>query len=93
MFDAFTFLFVIVQIARMHPSPPSDEENEVSWEAIKEELGQKFDTVRRWCLAAGPSRALAPVRVVAPKLSGSAAVTGWQPIPTAGGRPGWRRRL
>ena len=36
VFDAFTFLFVIVQIARMHPSPPSDEENEVSWEAIKD---------------------------------------------------------
>jgi hypothetical protein len=36
-----------------------------SWETIKEELGQKFDTVRRWCLAAGSSRALVPVRVVA----------------------------
>ena len=36
VFDAFTFLIVIVQIARMRPSPPSDEENEVSWEAIKD---------------------------------------------------------
>lgn len=36
VFDAFTFLIVIVQIARMHRSPPSDEENEVSWEAIKD---------------------------------------------------------
>src|SRR5687768_6547566 len=35
-----------------------------SWEAIKAELGQKFDTVRRWCLAADRSRALVPVRVV-----------------------------
>lgn len=36
-----------------------------SWETIKAELGQKFDTVRRWCLVATPSRALARVRVVA----------------------------
>jgi hypothetical protein len=35
-----------------------------SWETIKAELGQKFDTVRRWCLAEGSSRALVPVRVV-----------------------------
>jgi MFS family permease len=36
VFDALTFLVVIAQIARMRPSPPSDEENEVSWEAIKD---------------------------------------------------------
>jgi MFS family permease len=35
-FDAVTFLIVIVQIARMRPSPPSDDDNEVSWEAIKD---------------------------------------------------------
>lgn len=35
-----------------------------SWETIKAELGQEFDTVRRWCLAAGTSRALVPVRVL-----------------------------
>jgi hypothetical protein len=35
-----------------------------SWETIKAELGQKFDTVRRWCLSTRPSRALARVRVV-----------------------------
>jgi hypothetical protein len=39
-----------------------------SWEAIKAELGQKFDTVRRWCLAAGSSRALARVRVVSERV-------------------------
>jgi MFS family permease len=36
VFDAFTFLAVIAQIARMRPSPPSDEANEVSLEAIKD---------------------------------------------------------
>jgi hypothetical protein len=36
-----------------------------SWQTIKAELGQRFDTVRRWCLSAGSSRALARVRVVA----------------------------
>jgi MFS family permease len=36
VFDALTFLVVIAQIVRMRPSPPSDEENEVSWEAIKD---------------------------------------------------------
>jgi MFS family permease len=36
LFDAVTFLVVIWQIARMHPSPPSDENNDVSWEAIKD---------------------------------------------------------
>ncbi len=36
IFDAVTFLVVIAQIARMRPSPPSDEENDVSWEAIKD---------------------------------------------------------
>ena len=36
VFDAVTFLVVISQIARMHPSPPSDDGNDVSWEAIKD---------------------------------------------------------
>jgi MFS family permease len=36
VFDAVTFLVVIAQIARMRPSPPTDDENEVSWEAIKD---------------------------------------------------------
>lgn len=39
-----------------------------SWQEIKRELGQRFDTVRRWCaVEGGPrtlSRALVPVRVV-----------------------------
>jgi len=35
-FDAATFLVVIVAVLRMRPSPPSDEENEVSWSAIKD---------------------------------------------------------
>lgn len=39
-----------------------------SWEQIKRELGQRFDTVRRWCSAesrgASTSRALVPVRIV-----------------------------
>jgi MFS family permease len=35
-FDAATFLVVIVMVLRMRPSPPSDEENEVSWAAIKD---------------------------------------------------------
>jgi hypothetical protein len=39
-------------------------EQGASWETIKAELGQKFDTVRRWCLLARSSRALVPVRVV-----------------------------
>ena len=36
VFDAATFLVVIVMVLRMRPSPPSDEENEVSWAAIKD---------------------------------------------------------
>ena len=36
VFDAVTFLVVIAMIVRMQPSPPSDEANEVSWEAIKD---------------------------------------------------------
>ena len=36
VFDAVTFLIVITQIARMRPSPPSSDETEVSWEAIKD---------------------------------------------------------
>jgi MFS family permease len=36
VFDACTFLAVIVTVARMRPSPPADEESEVSWEAIKD---------------------------------------------------------
>jgi len=39
-----------------------------SWEEIKRELGQRFDTVRRWCTTeaadGSPSRALVPVRIV-----------------------------
>ena len=37
-----------------------------SWEAIKRELGQRFDTVRRWCSSerAPVARAIVPVRVV-----------------------------
>jgi MFS family permease len=34
--DACTFLFATAMILRMRPSPPSDEENEISWEAIKD---------------------------------------------------------
>jgi MFS family permease len=36
VFDACTFLVVIVAVRRMKPSPPSDDESEVSWEAIKD---------------------------------------------------------
>ncbi|CAN5738719.1 MFS transporter [soil metagenome] len=36
VFDAVTFLVVIAMIVRMQPSPPSDDGNEVSWEAIKD---------------------------------------------------------
>lgn len=36
VFDGVTFLIVIAQIARMKPSPPSSDETEVSWEAIKD---------------------------------------------------------
>jgi MFS family permease len=36
VFDASTFLAVIVVVRTMRPSPPSDEENDVSWEAIKD---------------------------------------------------------
>ena len=39
-----------------------------SWEEIKRELGQQFDTVRRWCLDGADTKALVPVRVVATKL-------------------------
>ena len=45
VFDALTFLVVIAQIVRMRPSPPSDDENEVSWEAIKD--GFRFLKGRR----------------------------------------------
>ena len=42
-----------------------------SWQQIKRELGQRFDTVRRWCTtetaAISPSRALAPVRIMPDK--------------------------
>lgn len=34
--DAATFLFVIAMVLRMRPSPPSDEENEINWAAIKD---------------------------------------------------------
>jgi MFS family permease len=36
VFDGVTFLIVMAQIARMRPSPPSSDEIEVSWEAIKD---------------------------------------------------------
>jgi hypothetical protein len=36
----------------------------MSWEEIKRELGQQFDTVRRWCVDTGEKKALVPVRVV-----------------------------
>jgi MFS family permease len=36
VFDALTFLAVIVAVRTMRPSPPSDEKNDVSWEAIKD---------------------------------------------------------
>jgi MFS family permease len=36
VFDAITFLAVIVTVAKMTPSPPADEETEVSWAAIKD---------------------------------------------------------
>jgi transposase-like protein len=39
-----------------------------SWEEIKRELGQKFDTVRRWCVDHGETKALVPVRVVATQV-------------------------
>src|SRR6187402_2508626 len=39
-----------------------------SWEEIKRELGQQFDTVRRWCVEGGETRALVRVRVVATKM-------------------------
>jgi MFS family permease len=45
VFDALTFLVVIAEIVRMRPSPPSDDENEVSWEAIKD--GFRFLKGRR----------------------------------------------
>jgi MFS family permease len=35
VFDAVTFVIVIAQIARMRPSPPSSDEAEVSWKAIR----------------------------------------------------------
>jgi MFS family permease len=34
--DVVTFLVVIVAVRMMRPSPPADEENEVSWAAIKD---------------------------------------------------------
>ena len=39
-----------------------------SWEEIKRELGQQFDTVRRWCVDGSETKALVPVRVVAAKV-------------------------
>ena len=36
VFDAVTFVIVIAQIARMQPSPPSSDETEVSWKAIRD---------------------------------------------------------
>lgn len=43
-----------------------------SWQQIKRELGQKFDTVRRWCQESAPSRsrALLPVRVISEQPAG-----------------------
>lgn len=38
----------------------------MSWEEIKRELGQRSDTVRRWCVEGGSAKALVPVRVIAP---------------------------
>lgn len=37
-----------------------------SLESIKRDLGQRYDTVRRWCAVAtpAPARALVPVRVI-----------------------------
>ena len=35
VFDACTFVVAIAMIARMRPSPPASDEDEVSWEAIK----------------------------------------------------------
>jgi MFS family permease len=36
VFDAVTFLAVIVAVSRMRPSPPSDDTTKVSWEAVKD---------------------------------------------------------
>jgi MFS family permease len=36
LFDVATFVVVIVAIRLMRPSPPADEENEVSWAAVKD---------------------------------------------------------
>ena len=36
VFDACTFLIAIAMVARMRPSPPASDDNEVSWEAIKD---------------------------------------------------------
>ncbi len=36
VFDACTFVVAIAMIARMRPSPPATDEDEVSWEAIKD---------------------------------------------------------
>jgi len=36
LFDVLTFLVVIVAVRMMRPSPPADEENEVSWDAVKD---------------------------------------------------------
>jgi len=38
------------------------------WEEVKRELGQQFDTVRRWCVDHGETKALVPVRVVATQV-------------------------
>lgn len=36
LFDVITFLVVIVAFRFMRPSPPADEDNEVSWAAVKD---------------------------------------------------------
>lgn len=40
-----------------------------TWEEIKGELGQRFDTVRRWCVDGSETKALVPVRVVETRVS------------------------
>jgi transposase-like protein len=51
----------IIEFAR------SRREQDASWVQIADEIGIAFETLRRWCLAAGPrsSRAMVPVQVVA----------------------------
>ncbi|HEY1689578.1 MAG TPA: hypothetical protein VGF95_12030 [Solirubrobacteraceae bacterium] len=42
-------------------------EQRASWARVSEEVGLRFETLRRWCMASSPkpSRAMVPVRVVA----------------------------